>query len=96
MMNPHELIRRPIITEKATRMKDERGQVSFVVDIRANKLQIKKAVEQVFDVHVTSVRTLRMRGKRRRLGRYQGQRPDWKKAIVTLREGDRIEFFEGV
>ena len=68
----------------------------FEVDRRANKIQVKEAVERIFRVKVLKVRTQRVPGKIRRVGRNWGQRPDWKKAVVTLREGDRIEFFEGV
>ena len=68
----------------------------FEVDPKANKLEIKEAVEKLFNVKVLKVRTIKVKGKRRRLGRLEGKEKDWKKAIVTLRPGDRIEFFEGV
>lgn len=95
MKEPHEIIRRPLITEKSTQQKEENRQYVFEVDPRANKIEIKEAVEQLFKVKVLKVRTLNVLGKIKRLGRRYGKRPDWKKAIVTLREGDRIDFFEG-
>ncbi len=91
----HEIIRRPLITEKSTQQKEENRQYVFEVDPEANKIEIKEAVEQLFRVKVLKVRTLNVLGKIKRLGRRYGKRPDWKKAIVTLREGDRIDFFEG-
>ncbi len=95
MKEPHEIIRRPLITEKSTQQKEENRQYVFEVDPRANKIEIKEAVEQLFKVKVLKVRTLNVLGKIKRLGRRYGKRPDWKKAIVTLKEGDRIDFFEG-
>lgn len=95
MREPHEIIRRPLITEKSTQQKEESRQYVFEVDPKANKIEIKEAVEQLFKVKVLKVRTLNVLGKIKRLGRRYGKRPDWKKAIVTLREGDRIDFFEG-
>lgn len=93
-MNPEDIIKRPIaLTEKAARMKRS-NQVAFEVALRANKIQIRNAVETLFDVKVTEVNTLVQRGKPRRIGRQQVQRPNWKKAIVTLREGDEIQFFD--
>jgi large subunit ribosomal protein L23 len=90
------LIRRPIITEKSTEGKEKYNQIVFAVDPRANKIQIKETVERIFKVKVLKVTTQRVPGKVRRVGRSWGQRPDWKKAVVTLRAGDRIEFFEGI
>jgi len=96
MKEAHQIIRRPLITEKSTRQKEEKNQIAFVVDPKANKIEIRQAVEKLFRVKVRRVRTMNMVGKRKRLGRFFGWKSDWKKAIVTLREGDRIEFFEGV
>lgn len=94
-MRPEEIIRRPIgMTEKATRLRSESNQVVFEVNKKANKIQIKSAVEALFEVQVTSVNTLVQRGKTKRIGRREVQRPNWKKAIVTLREGDDIQFFD--
>ncbi len=96
MSEAHQIIKRPLITEKSTRQKEEGNQIAFVVDPRANKIEIRQAVEKLFKVKVLRVQTMHLAGKRKRLGRFFGWKSDWKKAIVTLREGDRIEFFEGV
>ena len=95
MKEGQKIIRKPLITEKTTRQKEEEGQYAFEVVGDANKLEIQRAVEQLFKVKVLRVRTSNVLGKVKRLGRRFGKRPDWKKAIITLREGDRIEFFEG-
>jgi large subunit ribosomal protein L23 len=95
MKEMHQIIKRPLITEKSTRMKETENQIAFVVDLRANKVQIRQAVEKLFRVKVKAVRTMNLTGKRKRVGRFWGWKSDWKKAIVTLREGERIEFFEG-
>ncbi len=90
-----KLLKHPILTEKSVRQKDEQNKVTFQVDPKANKTEIKKIVEQLFKVTVLDIRTARMKGKMKRVGRHVGKRPDWKKAILTLKEGDRIEYFEG-
>ena len=95
MKESHQIIRRPLITEKATLLTERDNKVVFEVDRSANKLDIKRAVEQMFDVKVENVRTTSMHGKVKRMGMHRGRRPDWKKAFVTLRQGDKIEFFEG-
>ncbi len=93
-MNAEEIIKRPIVlTEKAARLKSE-NKVVFEVHLDANKIQIRDAVEQLFGVKVTEVNTLVQRGKSKRMGRRTAQRPSWKKAIVTLRAGDEIRFFD--
>jgi Ribosomal protein L23 len=94
-MDARELIKRPVITEKTTKMMEE-NKYCFVVDPGANKTQIKHAIETIFNVKVQSVNTTNIMGKIKRMGRYQGRRPDSKRAIVTLKKGSRIEFFEGV
>lgn len=96
MREAHQIIKRPLITEKSTRQKEEGNQIAFVVDPKAGKIQIRQAVEKLFKVKVLAVRTMNVTGKKKRLGRFLGRKADWKKAIVKLREGDRIEFFEGV
>jgi len=96
MKEAHQIIKKPLITEKSTRQKEEGNQIAFVVDPKAGKIQIRQAVEKLFKVKVLSVRTLNVVGKKKRLGKFLGRKSDWKKAIVKLREGDRIEFFEGV
>ncbi len=95
-MEPYQIIKRPLITEKGMRLNEEGSTVVFRVDSRANKLQIKHAVEVLFNVVVMKVNTLNVEGKKRRLRYREGKRPDWKKAYVTLRDGDSITFFEGV
>ena len=96
-MRIQEIIRRPLITEKSTRLKDEKGIVAFEVARSANKIEIKRAVEAQFKVKVAGVRVVSMHGKVRRQGRFVGRQPDWKKAYVRLATGEKpIEFFEGV
>jgi large subunit ribosomal protein L23 len=93
-MNPQEVIKRPIVlTEKVARQSAE-NKVVFEVALRANKIEIRNAVETLFDVKVTEVNTLVQRGKVKRIGRRPAKRKNWKKAIVTLREGDDIQFFD--
>ncbi len=95
-MNLHEVIRRPLVTEKSNIGREEENLVTLAVDPRANKPEIKRAVEELFDVQVLDVRTMRMPRKTRRVGIHVGRKPEWKKAIVKLAEGQSIEFFEGV
>ena len=95
MMDPTEVIVRPILTEKMTNLKELNNQYAFQVDRRANKIEIKNAVEQRFDVTVTNVRTINVRGKKRRMGRFEGKRAQWKKAIITLQTDDVIDFVAG-
>jgi len=92
----HEIIIRPLITEKTSIQKEMFNQVSFEVDRRANRIEIKKAVETAFNVRVASVKTMQVMGKTKQRGRITGKRRDWKKAIVTLLPGERIDFFDGV
>ncbi|MBA2670157.1 MAG: 50S ribosomal protein L23 [Gemmatimonadetes bacterium] len=96
MRNIHEVIVRPVVTEKSTDLLDRFGAYTFVVNRDSNKLEIAKAVETLFNVKVRNVRTMQYRGKERRVGKHTGRRAAWKKAVVTLREGDSIEIFEGV
>ncbi|HEX2734268.1 MAG TPA: 50S ribosomal protein L23 [Polyangiaceae bacterium] len=93
-MRPEDIIKRPIgMTEKASALRVQNNQVVFEVDAKANKIQIRNAVEQLFEVKVTDVNTLVQRGKIKRVGRLSLKRPNWKKAIVTLRAGDDIQFY---
>ena len=96
MKGPYEVIRKPLLTEKSTRLKEEGNQYLFRVAKTANKVEIKQAIEALFRVTVLEVRTLRVLGKLKRLGRFQGRRPDWKKAVATLKSGDSIDLYEGV
>ena len=94
-MHPYEVLRRPLITEKNTELQAQ-GKYAFEVAREANKPQIKQAVEKAFKVKVTTVNVMIVHGKIRRVGRRQVLTPPWKKAIVTLAPGDKIELFEGV
>ena len=96
MKTATEIVLRPLITEKGNLLKMAANQYLFQVAGEANKIQIKNAVEEIWEVHVTNVRTIHMRGKKKRMGRFEGRRPDWKKAVVTLKQGETIELFEGV
>ena len=95
-MNAHDVIRRPVVTEKSNIAREEENLATFAVDPRANKHEIRRAIEELFQVKVIEVRTMRQPRKSRRLGRHVGRRPEWKKAIVRLAEGQSIEFFEGI
>lgn len=95
-MRIQDVIRRPLITEKSTELRDDRNIIAFEVAREANKIEIRRAVEVRFDVKVADVRIANMHGKVRRQGRFIGRRPDWKKAYVRLQGDDTIEFFEGV
>ena len=95
-MIQYDIIKRPLITEKTNLQKEDSNQVTFEVDRSANRIEITRAVEQIFNVKVAKTRTMRVTGKVKRRGRILGKRKDWKKAIVTLMPGERIDFFEGV
>jgi len=95
MSATYDIIRRPVITEKGLTLKEDAGTLCFEVSDRASKTQIKEAIEKIFKVKVEHVRTMNVPGKERRRGRYTGYRPDWKKAYVKLREGEKmIEYGE--
>jgi large subunit ribosomal protein L23 len=109
MRTPQSIIKRPLLTEKSARLRDTGGaaaapaegesyaqKVVFEVARDANKIDVRRAVQDLFKVTVTDVRTIVVRGKVKRMGRFSGQRPSWKKAFVTLKPGDNISFFEGV
>jgi large subunit ribosomal protein L23 len=95
-MNQYDVVLRPIVTEKSSLLKEGSNQHVFEVATTANKIEIAKAVEQLFKVKVLSVRVMNMEGKERRLGKHTGKRPDWRKAVVKLSPKDKISFFEGV
>lgn len=95
MKKERKIIIQPLMTEKASILQGEQNQVVFIVDRDANKIEIRKAVEKRFNVKVGKVATVNVGGKNKRLGRFEGPRSDWKKAVVTLREGFKIDFFEG-
>jgi large subunit ribosomal protein L23 len=95
-MIAHDVIKRPVITEKTNIQKEEANQLTFEVARKANRVEIKKAIEEIFKVRVAGVQTMQVKGKTTQRGRIAGKRRDWKKAIVTLMPGERIDFFEGV
>lgn len=95
-LNHYDVIRKPILTEKATDLREKRGQICFKVDGRSNKKQVAEAIEKIFNVKVVRVRILNTSPKPRKLGQYAGMRPGYKKAIVTLKEDDTIDIFEKV
>jgi large subunit ribosomal protein L23 len=95
MLTDQDVVKRPLITEKAERNREASQQYAFEVHRDATKIQVKTAVEKLFTVHVTAIRTSIARGKNKRVGRSIGRRPNWKKAIVTLKQGETISLFEG-
>jgi len=96
MKDARQVVKRALITEKGSVLREQANQYSFEVDAEANKIEIKRAVEAIFKVKVEDVRTQMMHGKVKRLGRSQGRRPDWKRAIVTLAADQTIELFDQV
>ncbi len=94
MIHMREIIIAPLITEKSGQQMAAQNAYTFKVSVNANKVEIKKAIEKIFSVRVLSVNTINMLGKPKKLGKYNGKRPDWKKAIVTLKPGDKIADFE--
>ena len=95
-MIQYDIIIRPLITEKTSIQKEDHNQVTFEVDRRANRVEIRRAIEKIFNVRVANVRTMQVKGKVKQRGRIVGKRRDWKKAIVNLMPGERNDFFEGV
>ncbi|RZB36442.1 MAG: large subunit ribosomal protein L23 [Desulfobacteraceae bacterium Eth-SRB2] len=94
-MNPYDIVKRPLITEKTSIQKEDYNQMSFEVDRKANRVEIKRAIENIFNVNVATVRTMQVKGKTKQRGRIVGKRRNWKKAVVKLMPGERIDFFEG-
>ena len=95
-MDVYKVIKKPHITEKTSLRKELSNQLTFEVHKKANKIEIRHAVEKLFKAKVVDVRTMNIEGKKRRMGKSMGKRPDWKKAMVTLAPGEKIEFFEGM
>lgn len=95
MNDPRVVIRSPIVTEKSLITRDEKGKYTFQVAAKANKHDVREAVQKLFHVHVTEINIMKVKGKRKRLGRFEGKRSDWKKAVVTLAKGERIEELTG-
>jgi large subunit ribosomal protein L23 len=96
-MNANQIIRRPLVTEKSTMLREDTNVIAFEVDPHANKIEVKKAVEELFKVKVEEVRLFNVRGKMKRMGRWAGKRRDWRKAYVRIKEGEKApDFVEGV
>jgi len=95
MKNLYDVLVGPLLTEKGAAMKENENKVLFRVSRQANKIEIKKAVEEIFKVKVDFVSTINCKGKKKRMGKYEGRRADWKKAIITLKEGEKLEIVEG-
>lgn len=96
MSDAYKIIKRPVITEKANLAKEDHNHLVFEVEMEANKVMIRQAIEELFDVRVLQVQTMVMPGKVKRQGRHWGKTPKWKKAVVKLAAGDTIDFFEGM
>ena len=96
MKNPRSIILKPLVTEKGSRLREQGNKYLFSVVPDANKIEIKGAVQEIFNVKVKDVQTIIVHGKVKRMGAFQGKRPDWKKAVVTLEEGQSIDLFEQV
>jgi len=94
MKQPRDIVIAPIITEKSSSLQHINNSYTFRVSVNANKIEIRNAIERIFNVHVLDVNTIKQQGKVKRMGRFSGKRADWKKAIVKLREGDSISEFE--
>jgi len=94
--DPHQVLIRPLLTEKMTGLKEKQNKVCFLVNPRSNKIEVKRAAEEVLKVKIDSVHIINTKGKRKRLGRFEGKRADLKKAILTLKKGEKLELFEGV
>ena len=94
-VDPHDILIAPLLTEKSTRLREAYNQIAFRVSPRANKSEVKKAVEEALKVKVLSVNIVNVHGKTKRLGRFEGKEPSWKKGIVTLKEGQKLDLFEG-
>lgn len=92
--DPFDVLIRPLLTEKITGLQDRANRVAFVVKPDVNRIEIRRAVESALNVKVKSVNVMKVMGKKKRQGRYLGKRPDWKKAIVTLHEGEKLELYE--
>ncbi|MFI5305328.1 MAG: 50S ribosomal protein L23 [Nitrospiria bacterium] len=96
MKDHHDIIVKPLLTEKSTLLREKLNKVSFEVRKDANKIEIKRAVEEILKVKVDSVNVIRIEGKKKRLGKFEGKKNNWKKAIVTLKPGEKLNLFEGL
>lgn len=95
-MNAQQIVQKPLVTERSMELRDDENKYAFRVHPRATKPEIRKAIEELFSVHVVSVTTMNVLGKTKRMGRYVGRRPAWKKAIVKVAEGQKIEIYDAV
>jgi len=93
-MSPYDVLIRPLLTEKITAMREIKNCVAFAIDSRATRIEVRRAVEKIFSVKVTAVNLMNVKGKKKRQGRFVGKRSDWRKAFVTLKEGEKIELYE--
>jgi len=93
--DPHQILLKPLLTEKSTALRETHHKVCFMVHPKANKIEVKKAVEEVLKVKVDNVHILNVSGKIKKTGRFVGKKPDWKKAVITLKEGEKLDIFEG-
>jgi len=93
--NPHQILLKPLLTEKSTALREAHSKVCFMVHPQANKIEVKKAVEEVLKLKVDNVHILNVSGKIKRTGRFTGKKPDWKKAVITLKKGEKLDIFEG-
>ncbi|UCE63284.1 MAG: 50S ribosomal protein L23 [Nitrospirota bacterium] len=93
-VDPHDILIRPLLTEKVTSLREVKNCVAFLVKKEATRLDVQRAVEKVLKVKVKHVNVMNVKGKKKRQGRYVGKRPDWRKAIVTLKEGEKLELYE--
>ena len=93
-MNPHDVLIRPLLTEKITAIRETKNSIAFSVHRQATRIDIRRAVEKVFSVKVASVNVMNVRGKKKRQGRFTGRRSDWRKALITIKEGEKIELYE--
>jgi large subunit ribosomal protein L23 len=94
--DPHQILIRPLLTEKVTGLREQFNKIGFLVDRSANKIEVQQAAEEILKVKVEKVHIINVKGKRKRLGRHEGRRPNVKKAILTLRQGEKVDLFEGV
>lgn len=93
-MNPHDVLIRPLLTEKITAIREVKNGIAFAVHRQATRIDIRRAVEKVFSVKVASVNVMNVRGKKKRQGRFSGKRSDWRKAFITLKKGEKVELYE--
>lgn len=94
--DPHQILIRPLLTEKVTGLREQLNKIGFLVDRSATKIDVKQAAEEVLKVRIEKVNIIKVKGKKKRLGRHEGKRPDFKKAILSLRQGEKVDLFEGV